>query len=504
MNRTPWRQLTIIHATDLHFGDRHSFTPPLDANGVRISGRGRPTLTESLLKDLLSIQPPVKRSGIPEDRLIVALTGDLSEKADTAELRQARAFMDTLATGLGISESDIFVIPGNHDLVYTQSLAEDRWSPYCRFYERHAETMRASNDNSPLLRFDPEQPEALTRVIDQSDKGLIVAEINSCAHIRRGTDGENRGEVDDDAIEVLDRQMKAIDERARKCSIRIALIHHHPVVLPGLIDPGQGYDAVANGNLLMGMLKRHAFHVVLHGHKHTPHTFTYDAVCAWRKDAVRPLFVIAGGSAGSTDLHSEPSSTTYNTYNVVRIKWQPGAPQARIHVETRGLVTNDDEGQLPGPSWYWRSLRVDDRLLSATQPQAKEGGNLRPQNPADLPYEQARLDTANATLRNFPAIEVMPSLDPAQGYEARVWIEAQLDKLEYRPPDRVDWSAGPWFPDIHVITRQQSPNFQARFTYHGPMLIQARLYWNDINGHPYEACAYVFAHFPGHMETETD
>jgi hypothetical protein len=269
------------------------------------------------------------------------------------------------------------------------------------------------------------------------------------------------------------------------------------VVLPGLADPGAGYDAVVNSDMLLGTLKRYGFHAVLHGHKHIPHTFNYDAVCAWKRDPVRPLMVVAGGSAASTSLRRDPGST--NTYNVVRIRWQSDAHQARVHVETRGHITHDDCGLLlAAKRQRWTTLRVDERLLSITQPPEFRVGDTRYRDETDLPFETERDRAIEATRRNFPAIEVMPSLDPNQGFEARVWIEAQVNKRGYLAPDRVEWSAGKHFRDVHVVTREQSPQFNARFSYYGPMLIQARLFWNgDAVSPPHCAMAYVFARFPG-------
>jgi hypothetical protein len=50
------------------------------------------------------------------------------------------------------------------------------------------------------------------------------------------------------------------------------------VVLPSLAEPDRGYDAILGSQLLLDLLKRYDFHVLLHGHKHYPHTFSYDAV----------------------------------------------------------------------------------------------------------------------------------------------------------------------------------------------------------------------------------
>ena len=51
------------------------------------------------------------------------------------------------------------------------------------------------------------------------------------------------------------------------------MVHHHPILLPTLAEPGRGYDAINGAQHLLTMLHRYGFHVLLHGHKHYPHTF---------------------------------------------------------------------------------------------------------------------------------------------------------------------------------------------------------------------------------------
>jgi len=337
----------------------------------------------------------------------------------------------------------------------------------------------------------PRSPLALTRIIDQSDKGLVVAEINSCVYVEKDTVDERRGQLEDIAIDELGKQLEAIAPDKLQKSIRLALIHHHPVVLPVLYEEDKEYDAILNSELLFRLLKKYGFHLLLHGHKHTPFTYSYDAVSAWKTDQVQPILVIAGGSAGSREIPKEEGSR--NTYNVINVKWHPAASQARILIETRGLVSEDGAGRMPYPQWYWKTLRTDDRLLTSSKWET-DGKNVRNWRNGgdDDRFEDARVRETKRLRRNFPAIEVVPSLDNEQAYEARVWIEGQITHPDYKPPERVEWAASrDYFPKIHVCERDVDPQFKARFSYYGQTLIQARLFWSDG-----EALSYIYARFP--------
>src|SRR5689334_1738907 len=46
---------------------------------------------------------------------LVLATGDLSYSGKTAEYAQVAGFFDALLDDLGLSRSDLFVVPGNHD-----------------------------------------------------------------------------------------------------------------------------------------------------------------------------------------------------------------------------------------------------------------------------------------------------------------------------------------------------------------------------------------------------
>jgi 3',5'-cyclic AMP phosphodiesterase CpdA len=491
----PWRQLTIIHLTDLHFGPNHAFQPPLPTDGHPAVTKGWPTLLQSLTKDWATgsfsdrgIGPPessVDNDKNPNSRVILAITGDLTEQSRDTEFRDAVAFVRGCSTstimGWHLTPEDVFVVPGNHDLLWENETPGGRWLPYTYFYRQLTNVV-----------VDPEKPEALTKIIDCSEDGLIIAEINSCAYIQRHI--ENRGQVDRAAITELKRQLDKIEQAKLDSSIKLAFLHHHPVILPGLAEPKEGYSAVVNSNALLERLREYGFHLILHGHKHLPFTFWYDPVCAWVGNEAQPIMVAAGGTAGSLDIARVAGAT--NTYNIITLKWDPVLMQVRIHVETRGLYRyTDKNAEIDPEDWCWKTLAVSDRHFELTQPnfeRHKIGKEYEPSPRAARQLEVPRDRAYRANRRNFPTIKILPSLDPLQGYEARVQIEGQPGRPGYEPPEKVEWWAGPRFKNVSVVTRAEDPTFSSVFTYWGPMLIQARLHWKE--GKP--GISHVFAPLP--------
>jgi hypothetical protein len=305
--------------------------------------------------------------------------------------------------------------------------------------------------------------------------------------VQKGTPEEVRGQVDDESLFKLKTELKKIDTTRLRDAVRVAIMHHHPIVLPALAEPKRGYDAIVNADALLALLQEFEFHVIFHGHKHYPHTFSYDARCAWTKATVWPIHVIAGGSAGSSEIPArDPAST--NTYNYVTLKWDPVTRLSRIRIVTRGLVTHDADGRRLLPAeWHFQTLRVDDRVSGAHMPD----GNVPYHKSTFVPDgHEDRRKAAYAELRwNMPVVEVMPSLIPGQAYEARVWIVPHVGNREV--PVRVEWAAGEHFTVV-TCDAQTNPMFCATLAYYGPVLVQARMHFAD--GHV--ALGHIYARLP--------
>lgn len=472
------RQLSIVHLSDIHFGETHRFDPPRTAAGDRPREPRHPTLLDSLVADLAEDDP-----GCP---VLFALTGDLAQTGSFAEFKQSEEFVRGLAgaTTLGRPRGTdaVFMVAGNHDVLFTSADREERWQQWKAFCERVRGT--GVDLDGPLVH---------DRV---DDLGAIVVTLNSSIYVERDEPDETRGRVDVAQLTRLRDELRAIDTERLESSIRVALIHHHPVLIPDLVEPNRGYDAVHDSARLLTILRRFGFHVILHGHKHNPHVFIEEATSAYRAAERHPLLIVAGGSVGSTELPDNPQCG--NCYNRVVVKWNPDADQTRICVTTRGLCRFDEDGTelLPG-SWYWDTLRVDDRQFVGDRvaPAPRDFDWRTFDAERDRDAEDLRVREYARMHGYFPVVEVMPSLEAGQVNEARVWI------VSHRPvggtgraPDlrRVRWSAGPKFPVIEV-TAEQDPNFCATLHYWGPFLIQAHLEF--ANGE--SADAHVYARLPG-------
>ena len=473
-----WRQVSVVHLSDIHFdacGRAHRFHPVITPSGDPATEDSFPSLADALKADLKG-----PRRGHP---VVVAITGDLTEKAKPEEFSAAerliRELTSTPILGVPLSSRDVFVVPGNHDVVW-DSTGPSRWDPYCAFRR----SVFGDRSNSAA-------PDGLTRVHDRSqDLGLVVAEVNSCAFVQKKTKDAQRGRISTAALKELDASLSAINGRG---AIRIALMHHHPVLLPAFGEPDRGYDSIILAGHLLSILRKHRFQLVLHGHKHLPYTFSYDASCPWSGTAP-PMLILAGGSAGAKELPSELQAAT-NTYNEITIKWHPSAGEGRVRVDTRKLVAFDDHGaQLLPQDWRWAKLRTTYHPLRFRPQVPRAGRTERVQfdEGAGVASEKKRLEVCTNLRGNMPVAEITPSMDSGQGYDARLWIEPHNRTRKTDVPVEVVWSCGPKFR-LARCNGRDNPSFAVTISYYGPMLVQARMRFAD----GFRAAGYVYVRMPG-------
>jgi 3',5'-cyclic AMP phosphodiesterase CpdA len=480
------RQLLVVHLSDIHFGGKHRFMPQKTAGGDTPDEAAYPTLLEKLVEDLTGEDP-----GCP---VLFALTGDMAETGAYDEFAKAHRFVRGIAEATIFERArgldSIFVVPGNHDVKFDSADVGERWQQWTDFYNGLYGTT-----------VDRADPGAFAGVHDRiDDLGAVIVTLNSTIYVEKDKADEGRGRIDMAQLERLEEELEGIDPERLRSGIGIALIHHHPVLIPGLVEAGRGYDAVHNSSHLLAILRRFGFHAVLHGHKHNPHVFSEDAYSAYIKGDQRPLLVAAGGSAGSTGLPTTPRCG--NCYNQLVVKWHPAARQSRIRVTTRGLrIANEDGSErLPG-RWQWHTLREDDRQSlggqRAPEPRKREFRDFEATQ--DQAAEERRVEEY-ARLRGYmPVVEVMPSLEPGQAYEARLWlVRHRRPGIAAIAPDvrRVTWSAGAYFPVV-TVESDEDPNLCTRLHYWGPMLVQAQMEFED--GECVDA--YVYARLPGDHAT---
>lgn len=230
---------TLVHLSDIHFG--------------RV--------------DYATIKPLVEivRSVNPD---LVAISGDLTQRARTHQFQEARQFLDNLP-------QPQLVVPGNHDVPLYNFL--DRFLQPLDKYRRYI-----SDDLEPFY----------------ADEEIAVVGINTARSLTR-----KYGRINERQVACVRERMCPLGDEVTKI-----IVTHHPFDLP------EGFnqrEIVGRARMAMKTFAECGADLLLAGHLHVSHT-GYTATRY--KISGHSALVIQAGTATSTRARGET-----NSFNVIRI-----------------------------------------------------------------------------------------------------------------------------------------------------------------------------------------
>ena len=204
--------LTVFHVSDLHFG--------------------RPTVPEQIE----AIEQLIQDGRFD----VVAISGDLSQRAKAGEFQRAQAFIRDANR-----VSKTIVVPGNHDVVWWKAplgIGDDR-----RMYENYRQYI--SDDLEPVLRVPGATFVGLNSAHGVTRHTLTwrVRDISIIGAIRRSQIERAREEFDG----------------SREHDARVIVMHHNPV--KGELS---GRHGLANTTKVLGAFAQIGVDLVLCGHDH--------------------------------------------------------------------------------------------------------------------------------------------------------------------------------------------------------------------------------------------
>jgi 3',5'-cyclic AMP phosphodiesterase CpdA len=246
---------TLVHLSDLHFGS-------VDY-----------TVRDAVLATVTSLQPN-----------LVAVSGDLTQRARSHQFQEAREFLDALPRPQ-------IVVPGNHDVPLYNIFA--RFARPLDKYRRYI-----TEDMQPFF----------------ADEEVAVLGINTARSLTT-----KYGRINETQIAGARAKLCAIGNDVTKI-----VVTHHPFDLPENHDEN---DLLGRAKLAMAALAECGADILLAGHLHVGHT----GHTAMRyKISGHSALVVSAGTATSTRHRGE-----VNSFNVIRINhphiqvermvWQPEA-----------------------------------------------------------------------------------------------------------------------------------------------------------------------------------
>jgi 3',5'-cyclic AMP phosphodiesterase CpdA len=230
---------TIVHLSDLHFGH-------VD-----------PAVIDPLIETIRGIKPN-----------LVAVSGDLTQRARSYQFQQARAFLDALP-------KPQIVVPGNHDVPLYNIFARFLWP--LRKYKQYI--------------IDDLQP------VYVNDEMVVVGVNTARSFVFKG------GRINREQVARIREVFCRFDDQVTK-----AVVTHHPFDLP------EGYsdrELVGRARMAMTGLAECGADLFLAGHLHISHT----GHTARRYNiSGHSALVVQAGTASSTRGRGEA-----NSFNVIRL-----------------------------------------------------------------------------------------------------------------------------------------------------------------------------------------
>ena len=264
---------TIVHLSDLHFG------------------RVNPALLDPLISAVKEAAPD-----------LVAISGDLTQRARSYQFKQARSFLDALP-------KPQIVVPGNHDIPLHNVFA--------RFFE-------------PLTKYKRYITDDLQPIYE--DKEIVIMGVNTARSlVVKG------GRINETQVGRLREKFCALGRDVVK-----AVVTHHPFDVP------EGHDEsglVGRAKMALTGLADCGADLFLAGHlhvSHTGHTKRYNI-------RGHLALVVQAGTATSTRERGEANSfnllrISYPQIAVEKFVWDPTT--ASFAVSTVEHFTQTDEGWL--------------------------------------------------------------------------------------------------------------------------------------------------------------
>lgn len=263
---------TLVHISDLHFGASEE------------------AVVASLVEVINTLKPD-----------IVAVSGDLTQRARSREFKEARAFLDALP-------QPQIVVPGNHDI------------PLYNLFSRFAR---------PLDKYRNYITEDLTPMY--LDEEMIVVGINTARSLTiKG------GRINVEQIAWVRETLCALG----KTIIKI-VVTHHPFDLPA------GYsdrDLVGRAQLAIEALADCGIDLFLAGHLHISHT---GQTATRYQIGSRSALVVQAGTATSTRSRGEA-----NSFNVIRIAYPSLFIERHVWDSRQGSFLRTGQEQ-----FYWEGER---------------------------------------------------------------------------------------------------------------------------------------------------
>jgi predicted MPP superfamily phosphohydrolase len=319
----------ILHLSDLHFGPEHGFPTSEDEPGKRSLAR----LIIDDLRNHVNLGAPA----------CVIISGDLTWQANSEEFHKARTFIERLGSEFALEPYNFIVVPGNHDIKWTDDPARKGSAPADRVKFPKDEAKANFRDFytklfglAPNPFFSQGRRFLLKNYVTVDVLGLSSSELEQ-DHFA------GYGFVNSEQLTEAIKKM-AWREASPRTTYRVVTLHHHliPVVPEEEIRGfNKNYSITLDAGHIISECLMTGVDMVVHGHQHHPFTGVLMRSPQGAKfDPARTLVVSAAGSAGVAKKHIPSGRNSYSIYEFCQDR-----VQIRLRAKSEGDVGFVEAGE---------------------------------------------------------------------------------------------------------------------------------------------------------------
>jgi len=278
---------SILHLSDLHFGPDYDF---LVQGEVPAIGNLKRTLTQCILDDL-------GRIGAQNDIAAILVTGDFTTRGDWSHQTRSQILAEfaSLTAALGIDQSQIVAVPGNHDIVRAADashLDPAKLSVSNQATYEHELNYRVFCEELMGRRYKETLNYVRRLKFDHVD--ILIGVLNSCTIVQ--TEWTEYGYIGEGGIDAL-RELGA--EKIDRPTFKLMALHHHllPVTNVATLNK-KGITLSVDAPRILDAAQQAGVQLAVHGHEHMPRIVKYENFLLSGSLAAPPICVVSNGSTG--------------------------------------------------------------------------------------------------------------------------------------------------------------------------------------------------------------
>lgn len=288
----------VLVLSDVHYGDLAH---------LNSFGKSTPSTDDELKEVANSVVSTLEGEKIHVDYIFVL--GDLTSRGSPGELQDVYRFLTILRDLLLLSEDEVFITYGNHDVDWKICNIDAISSGYIDAYCKAAAQLGGIFAPPGNYTIDgPVLGSGITRL-----EGIDLISLNSGIECYSSQDVKH-GKLGNVQFDWIENELK---KHLRENATKIIILHHHLINLPYSI-PVYDLSAVEEGANIVDILGKLGVDMVLHGHRHHPIVHT-----TLRSNWEKPITFFCAGSFGVC-ASERASGRLPNTMHVVEIESNSG------------------------------------------------------------------------------------------------------------------------------------------------------------------------------------